>query len=129
LGDPNCSSYRGPQEEIRLLQKQIDEQKKLLKEPDNSRFEIIDCLELSHGLILKVKYEDCVNCSFEGTKVLVYSGQGLRDVLRWRVIDPHFSDKPSGPKEAPSPIARFPATKAGWDMAVMLLTKFGEGKR
>jgi hypothetical protein len=122
-GDPACSSYRGPQEEIRLLQKQIDEQKRLLKQPDNSQFEIIDCFEMTNGLVLKVKYDDCPSCSYEGTKLLVYVGSTTRDVLKWRVIDPHFSDKPPGPREAPSPTARFPASQGGWDMAVNFLMR------
>lgn len=127
-GDTNCSSYRGPQEEIRILQRQIAEQKALLKQPDNSQFEIIDCMELTGGVVLKVKYESCVSCSYEGTKVLVYEGASLRDVLKWKVIDPHFSDKPDLARSAPSPTARFPASQRGWAMAIEFLRYLNEHK-
>ena len=119
--DPNCSSYRTPEEEIRILQGKLAEQRKLLGDPDNSQFEIVDCLELTSGVVLRVKYESCTNCAYEGTKVLVYVGSTTRDVLKWRTIDPHFREVEPGPKQAPSPTARFPASQEGWDMAVAFL--------
>lgn len=122
-GDTSCSSYRSPREEIAVLQKEIEKQKALLKEPDNSQFEIMECLELSNGLVLKVRYENCPSCAYEGTKVLVYEGRRTADVLKWRIIDPHFSDKVSGARVAPSPTARFPASEEGWRHATQFLVR------
>ena len=122
--DSSCSSYVPPEGKIRLLQEQITEQRKLLKGPDNSDFEIVDLFETERGLVLKVRYESCLNCSYEGTKVLVYFGHSLKDVLKWKTIDPHFSDRPPGPRCAPSPSARFPASEQGWLHATM----FAAGK-
>lgn len=124
-GDTSCSSYRSPHEEIAVLQKEIEKQKALLKEPDNSQFEILECFELSNGLVLKVRYENCLNCSYEGTKVLVYAGRRTSDVFKWKIIDPHFSDKVPGPREAPSPTARFPASDEGWEHATHFLIRLG----
>lgn len=127
-GDPGCSStkdnyyYKEQNAEVQRLQRQVDEQRALLKKPDNSQFEIIDCFEGTKGIVLKVKYDSCKDCAYEGTKVLVYAGLTTRDVLKWRVIDPHFSGKPPATtREAPSPTARFPSSEGGWDMAVKLL--------
>ena len=126
--DKSCSSYRTPAQRIAELQKEISKQKAEVGEPDNSQFEIIDVLELTTGLILKVKYEDCPNCSYEGIKVLVYLRATIRDALKWKVIDPHFSDKlPHGPKHAPSPDARFPASEDGWKNAKLFLS-YAESK-
>lgn len=108
-GDPECSSTKGnyyyqeQNAEVQRLQRQIEEQRALLKKPDNSQFEIIDC--------------------FEGTKVLVYVGSTTLDVIKWRIIDPHFRAKASGPREAPSPTARFPASDEGWNMAMRFLSQ------
>lgn len=134
-GDPNCSSSRfypafdsAQNQRVLDLQKEVDRQRELLKGPDNSRFEIVDVSEVpGHGIALKVKYDSCENCSYEGTKVLVYLGSTMRDVLKWRVIDPHFKDKPSGAKEAPSPDARFPASPVGWEMAKQMLFQQRDG--
>lgn len=39
--------------------------------------------------------------------------------MKWRRIDPHFRDPKQTclPREAPPPIARFPATERGWSLA------------
>lgn len=124
INNPACNSYRTPDEQIDLLRKEeelLRSRFKLASQPDNSQFEIVDCLELTSGVVLRVKYESCTNCAYEGTKVLVYAGITTRDVLRWRTIDPHFREVEPGPKQAPSPTARFPASKEGWDMAVGFL--------
>jgi hypothetical protein len=71
------------------------------------------------AMVLRVKYESCPNCSFEGVKLLVYRNVSVMDVVRWRVIDPHFTDKqPTLRSHAPSPIARFPATDEGLRLAL-----------
>lgn len=83
--------------------------------PDSKKFEILEIIDdYSPYLILKIKYPNCNKCSYEGTKILVYVNVSLKDVIYWRDIDPHFSDKQDKRKEkAPSPIARFPASEEG----------------
>jgi hypothetical protein len=128
-GDPDCSStkdnhyYQEQSAEVQRLQRQVEEQRALLKKPDNSQFEIIDCFEGTKGIVLKIKYDSCKDCAYEGTKVLVYVGSTTLDVIKWRIIDPHFRAKASGPREAPSPTARFPASDEGWNMAMRFLAQ------
>lgn len=51
-------------------------------------------------------------------EILVYDDCTLKDVLKWRNIDHHFRDRePENNKEAPSPIAQFPASERGWTLA------------
>jgi hypothetical protein len=88
--------------------------------PDNSRFEVEDSCAHGRYLVLKVKYESCEKCAFEGSKILVYRDCSLQQAIRWKVIDPHFrpdprSEKQRDPRQAPSPIARFPADQ--WEHA------------
>lgn len=126
INNPACSSYQTPEKQLVAMERDRNELMKkfnLSQTPDNSNFEILDTFIWSGteypGLVLKVKYESCPNCSYEGTKILVYRNVTLKDVLKWKVIDPHFSDKPPQDyKHAPSPVARFPANEAGWDMAI-----------
>lgn len=87
--------------------------------PDNTKFKIEDIQEVEKHLVIKVSYLNCKTCSYEGNKVLVYLNTSITSVLKWRIIDPHFSDKkPSSVKEAPSPNARFPASNDGWKDAI-----------
>ena len=89
------------------------------KTPDVTRFEIIDIDEIGPNLVVKVKYPNCASCAFEGTKVLVYLDRRIKDVIKWRRIDPHFEQpKVALATEAPSPVARFPANAAGWADAI-----------
>lgn len=86
--------------------------------PDATNFEIIDIVEMVPHLVLVVRFPSCVDCSYEGDKVLVYRDTPLRDVVFWKKIDPHFSIAKVGPHAAPSPSARFPASDAGKKHAV-----------
>lgn len=98
--------------------------------PDASRYEVVEAQHVpeTNRLVLKVKYPNCANCAYEGTKVLVYENVSPLDALKWKKIDPHFAD----PKrhsfayvpEAPSPIARFPASTEGWRAALWFAAKF-----
>ena len=66
---------------------------------------------------MKVKYPNCAKCSFEGEKVMVFLNITEAEALRWRKIDPHFTDPAKyspGSREAPGPAARFPASNDGW---------------
>lgn len=119
-GDPNCSS--SSQGQIRAAQDNARYWENKIKEitPDADKFEIIEVEEVGPILILKVKYPSCVKCAYEGTKLLVYKGVALKEVVKWRRIDPHFSDpkQTRKPNEAPSPAARFPASPEGWKHAL-----------
>ncbi len=126
INNPDCTSYRTPEEQLTKIEKNREElmrKFKLSSTPDNSKFEIMDTFfwsgEEYPTAVLKVKYESCPDCSYEGIKILVYKNVTMKDMLKWRVIDPHFSDKqPKDHKHAPSPIARFPASDEGWEAAL-----------
>jgi len=127
-GDPACGATSGgwrSQENERYNMESKDLEIKKLKEqiasftPDNTKFEIEDIQEVGKHLVMKVSYPNCKTCSYEGNKVLVYLNTSITSVLKWRIIDPHFSGKvPSSVKEAPSPNARFPASNDGWKDAI-----------
>jgi hypothetical protein len=85
--------------------------------PDSMKYEILEIEEMSKFLVMKVKYPNCSQCSFEGTKVLVLEAT-LAQAIFWNEIDPHFRDEKPTKKKAPSPIARFPATGEGWKNAI-----------
>lgn len=91
--------------------------------PDASQFDVEEVFSKNNYLLLKVKYPSCVNCSYEGTKLLLFKDVQPFDPVKWKKIDPHFRSPSSvnNPKEAPSPIARFPASKEGWDLAITLI--------
>lgn len=130
INNPGCSSYRTPKQQLEDLEKQRQElitrfkiRKFEVKDestPDNSNFEIMDFQEVGPYIALKVKYESCPACSYEGTKILVYLAS-IKQVVSWKVIDPHFTDKAPGKKHAPSPLARFPASDIGWEDALAFL--------
>ncbi len=89
--------------------------------PDSEKYEIIDYWEIGEYFVLKVKYPNCGICSFEGTKILVYHGISVKDILtKWKKIDPHFADpkRPKSISSAPPPIARFPASAEGQALAI-----------
>lgn len=119
-GDPDCSASREgvarltAEYEARLRERVIGQT------PDAEKFEIIDSEDIQHILVLKVKYPSCDKCSYEGTKILVYENVRLKDAIKWRRIDPHFSDSKTRrtEREAPSPVARFPASARGWKDAL-----------
>jgi len=110
-GDPNCSSsknYRAPYEAREPAT------------PDSGNYTIEDVARVGTHLVLKVKYPNCRECTYEGNKIMVFLDVSEADALRWRKIDPHFRD-PKGviaSREAPSPVARFPGNAAGWCDAI-----------
>lgn len=135
-GDPACGSTAGGwrdrenqryaeetrksahDKEVAALKKQLADL--TANTPDASNFEILECEEVGSYLCMKVKYPSCSKCSFEGVKVMVFAGCSLKQVLRWRRIDPHFREQcpPAAATEAPSPVARFPGGDDGWDNAL-----------
>ena len=127
-GDTNCSSHpnniraREYQEEQR--QKEDAVKKKRESElysmtPDSEKYEIIDVVRVGPHLVMKVQYPNCIKCSFEGNKVMVFLNITEAQVLRWRRIDPHFRAPGTETiRESPGPNARFPASKEGWNDAL-----------
>lgn len=84
--------------------------------PDSANYSVEEIHRTGRNLVLKVKYPNCAACNYEGNKILVYLNVTESQVLKWRKIDPHFKDpkKLVHDKEAPPPVARFPASKEGW---------------
>ncbi len=106
-GDPNCTTQRHPSYEQPAT-------------PDAENYEVEDIAETNGHLVLKVKYPNCKNCSYEGSKVMVFLNTTSLLAMKWRRIDPHFRDpaKPLAMKEAPTPAARFPGSREGWTDAI-----------
>ena len=84
--------------------------------PDATDFDIQCAEQVGEYLLVEVQYPSCANCSYEGVKLLVFSGVTKDDALRWKEVDPHFRDPAAipNPRKAPSPVARFPASAQGW---------------
>jgi hypothetical protein len=125
VNNPECSSYRTPAQQAAELEKQLNSlrlRNGLTDTPDAKRFEVEDVEEASGHLVMKVRYPNCAKCSYEGLKVLVFENVRMKDVIRWKTIDPHFRDaSPKDWSEAPSPIARFPASDVGWKDALQFV--------
>lgn len=122
-GDPDCSSNGGGwrRDEAERLQRenQVLTRKLESRTPDKEKFEIVDIERVGPHVVLKVLYPNCAKCSYEGNKVMVFLNVTEVDMVRWRVIDPHFRNPAVAIKrEAPSPAARFPASKEGWADAI-----------
>lgn len=105
----------GLEREVEALRKTV-----AASSPDNTKFQIVAAEEVGKNLVLKVLYPNCALCSFEGLKVMVFLGVGLKQAILWRKIDPHFREpnKTNNPNEAPPPAARFPASEQGWKDAL-----------
>ena len=116
--DPACSSY---QAQMGSLERDYQTQIAAKREPatpDAKNYFVEDAMEVGRFLVLKVKYPNCKDCSYEGTKVMVFEGASLLDAIRWKEIDPHFRDKAGAQFAAPGPVARFPASPQGWQDAI-----------
>lgn len=113
LYDPACGSY-----ESNLKRLKQDFEAQFGDEKDSTKFVIESYEEIAPYLILKVTYPSCKNCSYEGTKLMVFKDVSLLRVMQWRNIDPHFRETlPEDKFAAPSPVARFPATEEGMQAA------------
>lgn len=140
-GDTSCSShpsnvearrYEYEEEERKRKEKEKQEKEALArlktmqaeqyaKTPDKERYEILEFKRVGRHLVLKVLYPNCSKCSYEGNKVMVFTNVSEEEVVKWRVIDPHFRERTpqqNAPREAPGPAARFPASADGWSDAV-----------
>jgi hypothetical protein len=88
--------------------------------PDPNQYKILDAVTVNSHLVMKVQYPNVKSCPFDGTKVMVFLNTTPLAALKWKKIDPHFREKlvPSYEDAAPSPAARFPASKKGWEDAI-----------
>lgn len=61
---------------------------------------------------------------------MVFANASLADALYWRKIDPHFQDPTAKRQrhEAPGPIARFPGSDVGWQLALRFMDMLGAKK-
>jgi hypothetical protein len=80
--------------------------------PDPARYEILKSEIVYNFLVILIHYPNCTN--YEGKKVLVFRDVRLADLIKQKLIDPHFSEN----KKYYSPIARFEPTDVGWDNAI-----------
>lgn len=83
--------------------------------PDPNNYEIINHLESNGWLLIKIKYLDCTN--YEGMKILLFKDVTVMDLLKQKLIDPHFSEN----EKYKSPFARFEPTEKGWFAATSLM--------
>lgn len=91
------------------------------KTPDKKNYTIEQAEVVGRHLVMKVKYPNCSNCSYEGLKIMVFLEVNIVDALKRREIDPHFKEKSYVhrlPTQAPSPAARFPGSSEGWGDAL-----------
>jgi len=105
------------------MKKEIDKLKAEIasRTADPTKYVILDAYDSAPGfLVVKAQFPSCTKCSFEGTKILVYRNVRPIDAMKWKNLDPHFreADKKLEINSAPSPIARFPGNKEGWDDAI-----------
>jgi hypothetical protein len=124
-GDPNCSSNTRTEYVDRIIP---DPNK-----PDSEKYKIARAQRVGSHLVLIVNYPNCSKCSYEGNKVMVFLNVNEVNALMWRKIDPHFRElgKYIDMSEAPSPAARFPASKEGWDDAIAYAKSkpgYGDGR-
>ena len=130
-GDPNCTTqyphlfyeekYGNDVKRLKAEKKKLEKEIEAMS-PNPKEFEIEDAVEVNDAyLVVKARFPSCLSCSYEGLKVIVYEGVGLRDAIKWQELDPHFRDPDSlgSTKIAPPPIARFPASETGWNDAIM----------
>jgi len=111
--DLSCSKNETRRERLYALEAQAQ------NSPDAARFEIDEVEAVGPHIVVRAVFPNCAKCAYEGKKVLVYLNVGLKDVIKWRRLDPHFrADGKKAANEAPSPAARFPASVEGWTDAL-----------
>lgn len=122
--DPSCSATQAKYDYNRAVYDMVPppkQQEEIVLTPDSSNYSVEEVAQVGNHLVLKVNYPNCKKCSYEGVKVLVYLNVTALQALKWKKIDPHFTDPKSMRKdsEAPGPNARFPASEAGWKDAIV----------
>lgn len=99
----SCSTYDNP------ISYKIEVTSNNLPDPNN--YIIIRHEEINNFLLVEIKYLDCIN--YDGHKIMIYEDCKLKDLIKQKHIDPHFSNN----YNFFSPIARFEPTQRGWDIA------------
>lgn len=100
------------------------------QEPNYSNYRILQTHFQEGFLIIKIQYDDHKKESnYKGIKILVFEKVDINQALMWRKIDPHFKEQTIEKSEAPSPIARFPASEKGWKDALGYISLFGKNVR
>lgn len=79
-------------------------------DPDPRRFKVLNVVEHGPYLIAEIQYPDATN--YQGRKLAVYRVP-MPTLLGTRELDPHFNETVT----AFTPLARFPPTPAGWELA------------
>lgn len=115
-GDPSCSKHPDhPDNPSNMRRRELE-----ARTPDKEQYEVVQFQRIGAHVVMKVRYPNCARCAYEGNKVMVYLNVTEADILRWRVMDPHFADPKvkRDVREAPAPAARFPANDQGWQDAL-----------
>lgn len=82
--------------------------------PDPSNFKILKYKEIKNNLVIHIEYPDSKN--YEGKKILLYRNLLHIELIRQKIIDPHFSEN----NNFYSPFSRFEPTISGWNTACFL---------
>lgn len=129
-GDPSCSSHPDNVARARRVVEEEEAREMSSRTPNADKYQIMDAVRVGPHLVLNVQYPNCSKCSFEGNKILVFLNTPETSVLKWRRIDPHFSDPDEKrlDHQAPSPAARFPASETGWRDAIEYATRKWEAQ-
>lgn len=89
-----------------------------LPNPNPKNYKILRNEYINKCIIIEIQYGDCEN--YEGRKILLFENCTLNDLIKQKLIDPHFCEN----KKVHSPIARFEPTERGWEMAKFLTSLF-----
>ena len=92
---------------------------KTLPNPRPDNYTIIEWMEFRESgalfLLIMIKYNDCTN--YEGVKILVFENCSYEELMKQKLIDPHFSED----KSFHSPIARFDPSERGMSRAALYI--------
>lgn len=84
INNPGCSSYRTPEQQVADLNKRLEATKakfRITDEPLSQKYDVLKVVQVSDYLVMRVKYESCENCTYEGEKIMVFKAH-LVDALR-----------------------------------------------
>lgn len=96
--------------------------------PNPDVYDVLLAEQVGENLVMIVQYTSCTKCSYDAKKVMVFQDVTLKDAIRWKRIDPHFSDSERPDTHAPSPCARFPASEAGLRCAMAFAASLSKGR-
>jgi hypothetical protein len=90
---------------------------KLVKDmdPNTHKFIILDYIEKSGGILVKIQYPNCTN--YEGIKILLFKDKTIKQIQAMDSIDPHFLINDT------SLLARFVPTDSGWILGWFVLSE------